>query len=176
MAGCCTFWATWRISGFSGPTVEDRLGRVPFACLYFAAGIIGSAAQVALGSAAGAMSPIIGASGAIAGCMGAFLLLLPGTKIRLHYIGWFLVPFRGDWWVRAGTLLGIWIGLNLLNAFLTWSDNSMGGTAFWCHIGGFATGAALGYFAARTRETEGPNGSSMATRSPGRFPCGRCGK
>jgi membrane associated rhomboid family serine protease len=139
-----------------GATVEDRLGRAPFACLYFASGLIGNAAQVALGSAAGALSPIIGASGAIAGCMGAFLLLLGGTRIRLHYMGWFFVPFRGDWWVRGGTLMGIWIGLNVLNAVLTWGDSTAGGTAYWCHIGGFATGAALAYFGGRAGTSEAP--------------------
>jgi membrane associated rhomboid family serine protease len=139
-----------------GATVEDRLGRGPFACLYFAAGLIDNALQVALGSAAGAMTPIVGASGAIAGCMGAFLLLLGTTRIRLHYIGWFLVPFRGDWWVKGGTLLAIWIGLNLLNAVLTWGDYTVAGTAYWCHIGGFATGAALGYFGGQARDSEAP--------------------
>jgi hypothetical protein len=112
------------------------------------------------------MTPIVGASGAIAGCMGAFLLLLGGTRIRLHYLGWFFVPFRGDWWVRGGTLMVIWIGLNLLSAVLTWGDYSASGTAYWCHIGGFATGAALAYFGGRVREAEAPkriiDGETMA--------------
>ena len=81
--------------------------------------------------------PMIGASGAISGVLGAYLLLFPHA--RVHVLIWF-----GLVWLRtvpAGWLLGFWFLFQLLSGL--WSGPAQGGVAFWAHIGGFVAGMAL---------------------------------
>ena len=112
-----------------GDNVEDRLGRGRYLILYFAAAIAGGLAHWA-GNLHGT-EPMGGASGAIAGLMGAYLVLFPRVKL---WVVLFFVQFK----VRAFWYMLVWLGLNLLLPFV---KNS--GVAWLAHVGGFVVGAAL---------------------------------
>jgi membrane associated rhomboid family serine protease len=127
-------WFLW----LCGVNLEDRWGRWPFLGFYLCAGAAGALLHRAL--APDAFIPVIGASGAIAGAMGAFLVTLARTRITFAYA--LLISFR----LRAGTfqspayvMLPLWLGSELLAGWLTPRD----GTAHWAHVGGFAFGAVV---------------------------------
>jgi len=135
-----------------GNNVEDALGRVRFLVWYLLAGIAAMAAQTAVTLAAGttqdASIPNIGASGAIAGVLGAYFLLLPRAKV-LTLIFFGIVFF---WEVPAVLFLGVWIGLQIWTGGLSLVHPSAGdGTAFFAHIGGFAFGLLTVYLVAKQR-------------------------
>jgi membrane associated rhomboid family serine protease len=121
----------------SGPFVEDRFGRLVFALLYSLAGMAALGAHVA--HAPDSLVPLVGASGAIAGVMGAFLVRLART--RIHFL---IVPIPILWMLRfrvrwpAYVVLPLWFGEQYLYARLS----SGSGVAFWAHVGGFAFGVA----------------------------------
>jgi len=123
-----------------GDNVEDRLGHVGYLVFYLACGGIGAGAQ----ATADPMSfvPMIGASGAIAGVMGAYFLLYPQSRILTVV---FLVVFLDIIEIPAVFLLGVWFLLQVGHGALS-SGTPGGGVAFWAHIGGFATGAILGLY------------------------------
>ncbi len=121
-----------------GNNVEDALGRVRFLLWYLAAGIAAAALQTYVtlqySSAAGASIPNIGASGAIAGVLGAYFLLLPRAKV----LTWILFVLRE---IPAFWFLGVWIAYQaLLGDFALEHPQAGGGVAFFAHIGGFAFG------------------------------------
>ncbi len=111
-----------------GNNIEDRFGRVRYLVFYLAAGIIATLAHVALDPAS--VVPVVGASGAIAGVMGAYLALYPNVRI-LGLVGVFPIPIRAKWF------LGFWF---VSQFFL--SPGS--GVAWVAHVGGFAFGLAVG--------------------------------
>jgi membrane associated rhomboid family serine protease len=126
-----------------GNNVEDALGRVRFLVWYLAAGLAATAAQTVATLAAGttqdASVPNIGASGAIAGVLGAYFVLLPRARV-LTLIFFGIILFRE---IPAIWFLGIWIGLQIWSGGLTiLQPQAGGGTAFFAHIGGFAFGLA----------------------------------
>src|SRR4051794_37451885 len=135
-----------------GNNVEDALGKVRFLLWYVAAGLAATALQTAitlgLGNAQDASVPNIGASGAIAGVLGAYFLLLPRARVlTLIIVG--LIFIRE---IPAIWFLAIWIGLQLWSGGLSLvSPQSGGGTAFFAHIGGFAFGLATVLLVARHR-------------------------
>jgi membrane associated rhomboid family serine protease len=123
-----------------GNNVEDALGRVRFLVFYLAAGLVATAGQtfVTLQYAGdqAASVPNLGASGAIAGVLGAYLVLLPTASV-LTFIGFFLVP------VPAFFFLGIWFLLQLWEGgFSVTHPSSGGGVAFFAHVFGFVFGLA----------------------------------
>ena len=132
-----------------GNNVEDALGRLRFLVWYLAAGLAATATQtfvtLELGSAEEASIPHVGASGAVSGVLGAYLLLLPGASV-LTLFGWFLVE------VPALLYLGIWF------LFQLWAGSASvvtpqtgGGVAFFAHVGGFVFGALTVRLVARHR-------------------------
>ena len=139
--------ASWQHIGFNmlflwifGNNIEDALGRVRFVLWYLAAGIAAMAAQTAVtlwfGSPQDASVPNIGASGAIAGVLGAYILLLPTASV-LSFVGFFLVP------VPAVIFLGIWFLLQLWEGgFSVTHPSAGGGVAFFAHVAGFVFGLA----------------------------------
>jgi len=132
-----------------GNNVEDALGKVRFIVWYLAAGVAAMATQTAITLAAGsvldASIPNIGASGAIAGVLGAYAVLLPRARV-LTWVGFFVVPIPAVWF------LGIWIALQVWSGGLSLlAPQAGGGTAFFAHIGGFAFGAATVLFVTRRR-------------------------
>jgi rhomboid family protein len=125
-----------------GNNVEDALGRVRFLVWYLLAGIAATATQtfvtLRFGTAADASVPNIGASGAIAGVLGAYFLLLPRARVlSVIFLGFFFV-FRE---IPAIFFLGFWIVLQALDGTISvTTPNAGGGVAFFAHIGGFAFG------------------------------------
>jgi membrane associated rhomboid family serine protease len=130
-----------------GNNVEDALGRLRFLLWYLAAGLAATFTQtwVTLHYAglADASVPNLGASGAIAGVLGAYLLLLPAANV-LTLVGFFIVR------VPAFLFLGIWFLLQLWEGgFAVTHPADSGGVAFFAHVGGFVFGAATVYLVAR---------------------------
>lgn len=119
-----------------GDNMEDKMGHVAFLGFYLAAGVTADLAQFI----ADPWSPIptIGASGAIAGVMGGYLLLFPKARVDILL---FLIIFVRIFPIPAWVALGIWFGLQLFNGFGT--DVSGGGVAYWAHAGGFIVGLIL---------------------------------
>jgi membrane associated rhomboid family serine protease len=124
-------WFLW----IFGNNVEDSMGHGRFVVFYLLAGIGAAAFQVASGPSSPV--PMVGASGAISGVMGAYVVLYPRVKVyTLVPIGFFLTTIA----LPAWAMLGYWIVLQVLPV-LTGAGNE-GGTAFWAHIGGFVVGVA----------------------------------
>jgi membrane associated rhomboid family serine protease len=121
-----------------GDNVEDTFGHFRYAAFYLLAGIVGSLAHVGslVLSGGDLRIPTIGASGAISGVLGAYLLLYPRAKIvTLVFLGWI-------WLIAlpAIVFLGVWFALQFLSSYL----GLAAGVAYWAHIGGFAAGMLFG--------------------------------
>jgi rhomboid family protein len=128
-----------------GNNIEDVLGPFRYLLLYLVSGVVAALCQ-ALPDMASTV-PMIGASGAIAGVLGAYLLLYPFAKV--HVLIWIIIFVRIIA-VPAWIMLGLWFGLQLLDGLL--SDPNDAGVAFWAHVGGFVTGVTL-LFLLRPRGT-----------------------
>lgn len=136
-----------------GNNVEDALGKVRFLIWYIAAGVAAIAVQtfvtLQFGTRMDASIPNIGASGAIAGVLGAYILLLPRARVlTLIFFGFIFLREIPAFW-----FLGIWIGLQVLEGGygLTHPTGGGGGTAFFAHIGGFAFGLLTVFLVAKRR-------------------------
>jgi membrane associated rhomboid family serine protease len=120
-----------------GNNVEDSMGRVRFVLFYLLCGLGAAYGQVLMSPTS--RIPMVGASGAISGVLGAYLLLFPHARVlTLIPLGFFLQLAE----IRAVFVLGFWIVVQLLNGFLTFSHEG-GGVAWFAHIGGFVAGFAL---------------------------------
>ena len=119
-----------------GDNVEDRLGHVRFLCLYLGGGVAASVAHILLSSTS--RVPMIGASGAIAGVLGAYLLLFPAAKIvTLVPFGFFMQVME----VPAFLFLGLWFLLQWFQGLMAIGQVAdVGGVAFFAHVGGFISG------------------------------------
>ncbi len=125
-------WFLW----IFGNNVEDSMGHWRFAVFYLLCGALAAAAQVV--SASASTSPIVGASGAIGGVMGAYILLYPRVNVHLLILAGFIVTTIA---VPAVWMLGYWFLLQLISGLV--ADSQTGGVAFWAHAGGFIAGAGL---------------------------------
>jgi len=114
-----------------GNNVEDIMGRGRFLAFYLLAGLAAAAAQVAADPSSAI--PMVGASGAIGGVMGAYVLVYPSARIRTFVFLFFIE-------VPAFFMLGYWFLLQLAGGLV---PNEGGGVAFWAHIGGFLGGILL---------------------------------
>ena len=133
-----------------GDNVEDAFGHIPFLLFYFASGIVAGLTQVLVD--VNSNVPSIGASGAIAGVLGAYLLLFPRAQVRtLLFIGFFITIAR----LPAMLLIGFWFITQLLSgiASLGVATQQTGGVAVWAHVGGFITGLILAAFFGRRQQT-----------------------
>ena len=132
----------WHLAGnmlflwIFGNNVEDVLGRARFLLLYLACGLAAAMAQ-ALPDPASQL-PMVGASGAIAGILGAYMLLYPWANV--HCMIWIVIFFRIVT-VPAWIVLGLWFGMQLLSGLA--SSAGEPGVAFWAHVGGFVAGLVL---------------------------------
>jgi membrane associated rhomboid family serine protease len=115
-----------------GDNLENLLGHVRFAAFYIACGLIAAFSQIVMDS--DSIIPMLGASGAISGVMGGYLLLFPQRQVRA-------IIFNFLTTVPAFVALGIWIGYQILVGYLT--PAGTGGVAYAAHIGGFIAGVAL---------------------------------
>ena len=120
-----------------GDNVEDRMGVVLYLILYFLGGFVAASAQVIVDP--NSTIPLVGASGAIGGILGSYLLLFPGVRVRgVVFIGRF--GTTAEW--PAWTVLGLWFVLQLGYAVLSigLQTGASGGVAFFAHVGGFLAG------------------------------------
>jgi len=123
-----------------GPEMEDAMGGFFYLALYFSGGIMASIAQVAINPASSI--PNLGASGAIAAVMGAFLIKFPHDRIRTAvFLGWFVtISF-----IPSIILIGFWFVVQVFSQFGSIAQTQAGGVAYMAHIGGFVFGMAFGY-------------------------------
>ena len=118
-----------------GDNVEDRFGHAKFTLFYLICGIAATFAQVAV--SAGSSIPNLGASGAIAGVLGAYLILFPRGQVRV-LMGRGVVP------MPALVVIGMWIVLQFINGVGSITQSAeTGGVAYMAHIGGFVAGLVL---------------------------------
>jgi len=120
-----------------GDNVEDYLGHFKYLVFYLLTGVLAMATHMAMNLHSTA--PALGASGAIAGVLGAYFILYPRARV----LTWFFVFVV---WVPAWIILGYWFVLNFLSGTATAlavQARNMGGVAFWAHVGGFISGALL---------------------------------
>jgi membrane associated rhomboid family serine protease len=122
-----------------GNNVEDALGRVRFLGFYLACGLVATATQVLTDP--GSTAPLIGASGAVAGVLGAYLVLYPHARVLSVFTLGFVFPVVS---VPAWILLGIWFVLQAVEGVLSFRHPDVG-VAFFAHVGGFVTGMGLGF-------------------------------
>jgi membrane associated rhomboid family serine protease len=125
-------WFLW----IFGNNIEDSMGRLRFLAFYLLTGLAAAAAQVL--SAPGSPIPMVGASGAISGIMGAYLVLYP--RVRVHTLFIIIILIRVIP-LPAWLLLGYWFLLQLLLG--TQAPAHGAGVAFWAHVGGFVAGVVL---------------------------------
>jgi membrane associated rhomboid family serine protease len=122
-----------------GNNVEDALGKVRFLVWYLAAGVAAAGLQTAVTlhftGAAGASIPNVGASGAIAGVLGAYLILLPSAKVLTLFV-YIVLPIPAMLFLVFWFFFQIWLG-----SFSILQPQAGGGVAFFAHIGGFVFGA-----------------------------------
>lgn len=125
-------WALWLF----GDNVEDKLGHFGFAVFYLLSGIAASLLHFLFSW--NSAVPMLGASGAIAGVMGAYFVLFPYSRI-ITFIPLFFIPFLVE--IPAVIYLGIWFITQFFNGTVsTISRGNFGGVAWWAHIGGFLFG------------------------------------
>ena len=118
-----------------GDNVEDRFGKVGFLISYLLCGLAATAAQLAFSLSSNI--PNLGASGAIAGVLGAYILLFPKARVSVLQ-GATVIP------VSALIVIGLWFILQLFSGLGSITDTAnTGGVAFMAHIGGFVTGFVL---------------------------------
>jgi membrane associated rhomboid family serine protease len=128
-----------------GDNVEDRLGHGMFTVFYFVCGLAATFAQMAVNM--NSSVPNLGASGAIAGVLGAYIVMFPGQRVRV-LMGRYVTT------MSALVVIGLWIILQLFSGFSAFTASSQtegGGVAYMAHIGGFFAGLVLAYVLGGTR-------------------------
>jgi membrane associated rhomboid family serine protease len=126
-------WFLWVF----GNNVEDSMGHVRYLMFYLLCGLAAAAAQTIVNPSSAI--PMVGASGAIGGVMGAYVVLYP--RVRVHmivFLGFFITRIA----VPAFLMLGYWFLLQILTGLPALGEDR-GGVAVWAHAGGFLAGAAL---------------------------------
>jgi membrane associated rhomboid family serine protease len=125
-------WFLW----IFGNNIEDSMGHLRYLVFYLITGIAAAAGHIL--SAPGSVVPTVGASGAISGIMGAYLVLYP--KVRVHTLFFFIIFIRVIP-VPAWIMLGYWFLIQVFSGTTTAAADA--GVAFWAHIGGFVAGLVL---------------------------------
>ncbi|MHB8932006.1 MAG: rhomboid family intramembrane serine protease [Bellilinea sp.] len=128
-----------------GDNVEDRFGHLKFIIFYLLAGVVAMFAQLAF--SAGSNVPNVGASGAIAGVLGAYIVMFPKGKVNV-LMGRGVIP------LPALVVIGLWIVLQLFSGIGSIADTAQsGGVAYMAHIGGFIAGLAFTFLLGGNRGT-----------------------
>ena len=124
-----------------GPEIEDAMGPVRYLAFYLLGGVVAFLAQIAAMSSS--TVPSLGASGAIAAVMGAFLITYPRDRIKtLLLLGWFVTVTV----IPAGVLIGIWFLLQLFSEVGSVAQAQSGGVAYMAHVAGLIFGAITARF------------------------------
>ena len=127
-------WFLW----IFGNNIEDSMGHLRFVAFYVLTGLAAAAAHVF--AEPSSPVPVVGASGAISGIMGAYLVLYPKARVLIPLVFGFFVRMT---WLPAWLMLGYWFLIQVLSQAATPADAGGGGVAFLAHIGGFIAGAVL---------------------------------
>jgi membrane associated rhomboid family serine protease len=118
-----------------GNNIEDRLGHLRFVLFYLFCGVVAAFAHVL--ASPGSEIPMIGASGAISGVLGAYLLLFPSARVHtIVFFGFFIQVIR----IPALIVIGFWAIIQLVSGLITQGVLHQGGTAWFAHVGGFLAG------------------------------------
>jgi membrane associated rhomboid family serine protease len=126
-------WFLW----IFGNNIEDSMGRLRFVVFYLLCGLAAAIGQVVTDP--GSVIPMVGASGAISGVMGGYLLLYPNVQVfALVPLGFFVTSVALPAWV----MLGYWFLIQFVSGLVAFGGG-MGGVAFWAHVGGFVAGLVL---------------------------------
>jgi rhomboid family protein len=127
-------WFLWVF----GNNIEDSMGHTRFVAFYLLCGVVAAASQLLVDP--GSRVPMVGASGAISGVMGAYILLYPRVRVHtLLTLGFFITTVT----LPAYVILGYWFVLQLLLGTVGALAGAQGGVAFWAHVGGFVAGLVL---------------------------------
>lgn len=124
-------WFLW----IFGANVEDAFGPLPYLFFYLGCGVISSVTQAAFSW--GSHVPSLGASGAISGVLGAYIILFPASRI-LSLVPLFIIWFMAR--IPAVVFIGLWFLVQFLSGIGSLGVASAGGVAWWAHIGGFVAG------------------------------------
>jgi membrane associated rhomboid family serine protease len=136
-------WFLW----IFGNNIEDSMGHVRFLFFYLTCGVAAALAQVAVNPASAI--PMVGASGAISGVMGAYLVLYPRVRVYAFVpIGFIPISIA----LPAWTMLLYWVGLQIVSGLFGLLSDERGGVAVWAHVGGFVAGVVLVKLLARPRD------------------------
>jgi membrane associated rhomboid family serine protease len=126
-------WFLWVF----GNNIEDSMGHSRFLAFYLLTGLAAASAQMVVNPAS--PIPMVGASGAVSGVMGAYVVLYPRVRVHmLIFLGFFITTIG----VRAWLMLGYWFLLQIVGGIPAIASEG-GGVAFWAHAGGFVAGASL---------------------------------
>jgi rhomboid family protein len=142
-----------------GDNVEHRVGHIPYAVFYIVAGLVAAFTQIAANPES--VIPTLGASGAIAGVLGAYLVMFPGNRVTVLF-GY--IPVL----VPAIVAIGIWAVFQFVSGFgaIATTDETTGGVAYLAHVGGFIAGVIFGLIG-RTIWGSGPRGMPAEDRRYG---------
>jgi membrane associated rhomboid family serine protease len=138
-----------------GDNVEDRLGHIPYLLFYLAAGVIASFVQIVVDP--NSLTPVIGASGAVAGVLGAYIVYYTHAtvKVVIPFFILIFIPIPVPAWI----MIGVWFIQNLVSGYATLADaaNPDAGVAWFAHIGGFLFGLVIAWLFAGRRTPPAPN-------------------
>lgn len=129
-------WFLW----IFGDNIEDHMGHFPYLIFYLICGVAAALTDIAIDPHSSV--PTIGASGAIAGVMGAYILLYPKARVQTLVV---LIVFFTFWWLPAWVFLGYWFLIQFIftSVTATAARHQTGGVAFAAHVGGFVAGLTL---------------------------------
>jgi membrane associated rhomboid family serine protease len=131
------FHLVWNMLYFwiFGNNIEERLGHVRFIVFYLFCGVVAALSHALLSP--GSMVPMIGASGAVAGMLGAYILLFPMAKVHtLVFLGFYITVIR----IPALIVIGFWAIIQVVSGLISQGNAAQGGIAFFAHVGGFVAG------------------------------------
>jgi membrane associated rhomboid family serine protease len=132
-----------------GDNVEDSMGKLKYLSFYLVGGIVASATHILTNPTS--QIPTVGASGAIAAVLGAYLVLYPQSRVlTIIPLGYFIRMS----WIPAIIVLGLWFVLQLFSGVLSLGGPDVGGVAFWAHAGGFVAGVVMAWLFAGGRNRD----------------------
>ena len=154
-------WFLWVF----GNNIEDSMGHARFVVFYLLCGVAAAAAQVLAGP--NSVVPMVGASGAISGVMGAYILLYPRVRVHtLVTLGFFVTTVA----LPAYVMLGYWFLLQLLMGAVGSVSRVEGGVAVWAHVGGFVVGMLAIHLFANREYLDRRRGAGGGGRDWGGYP------
>jgi membrane associated rhomboid family serine protease len=132
-----------------GDNVEDTMGSIRYLAFYLVGGVVASLVHIVTNPAS--QIPTVGASGAIAAVLGAYLVLFPHSRVAtIIPLGYFVRVTM----LPAAVVLGLWFVLQLFSGLLSLGGPDVGGVAFWAHIGGFVAGLGMALLLGKRRRPD----------------------